>query len=269
MNLSATELLRHIDAGTLWPPGPAQAEADPTSVPAAYQRQLAMRAMRITRGERPRGFKIGFTNRGIWSRYNVFGPIWGTVWDSTLSQCGDAGEVDLTHTCQPRIEPELVFGMRSTPRPGATLQDLFEAVDWMAPGFEIVQSHLPDWKFAAPDAVADGALHARLVVGQTTPVRALASDAAGLDTLLAQARVVLLRDGRLRESGLGSNVLDSPLRALHHFLQELRRCPGAPDLLAGDVVTTGTWTDAWPAAAGERWSAQFSAPLRSLDIVLR
>ncbi len=269
MNLSAYELLRHVDSGELWPPASVPVESGPIDVAAAYQCQLETRALRVARGERPRGFKIGFTNRGIWSRYNVFAPIWGTVWDTTLSFCEAAGEVDLAHTCQPRIEPELVFGLRASPPHGAGLQALFDAVDWIAPGFEIVQSHLPGWKFSAPESVADGALHGRLMVGRKLPVRSLAGNAIELDTLLAQSTVTLSCGDSRREQGQGSNVLDSPLRALHHFLQELRQCPGAPDLLAGDVVTTGTWTDAWPVAAGERWTAQFSAPLHSLDVVLR
>ena len=67
-------------------------------------------------------------------------------------------------------------------------------------------------------------------------------------------------------TGAGANVLDGPLHALHHFLQELRDCPGAADLQAGDVVTTGTWTDAWPVAPGQRWSAEFDAPLPPLHV---
>ena len=43
----------------------------------------AHRRLRIARGERPLGYKIGFTNRGIWDRYGVHAPIWGPVWDST------------------------------------------------------------------------------------------------------------------------------------------------------------------------------------------
>jgi 2-oxo-3-hexenedioate decarboxylase len=71
------------------------------------------------------------------------------------------------------------------------------------------------------------------------------------------------------EQGTGTNVLDSPLNALHHFLKELRQCPGAVDLQAGDVITTGTWTDAWPLQAGESWRAEFSAPLGSLNAQMR
>lgn len=264
--MTPQDVLQHYDAGTLWP-APLTANR-PYPLEQAYQDALALRRLRLARGEQARGFKLGFTNRSIWERYDVHSPIWGTVYDSTLSRCDGEGHLSLQATCQPRIEPELVFGMRSRPAPGASLDALFEAIDWVAPGFEIVQSHLPDWKFQAPDTVADGGLHARLLVGATTPVRTLARDAATLEALLAQARLRLSRDGTPVEEGRGALVLDNPLRALHHFLDALRSTPGAPDLMAGDVVTTGTWTDAWPVAPGQTWHAEFLAPLQSLKVCL-
>jgi 2-oxo-3-hexenedioate decarboxylase len=36
--------------------------------------------------------------------------------------------------------------------------------------------------------------------------------------------------------------------------------------MPGDVVTTGTWTDAWPVAAGEQWQAAFGSPLPELSV---
>ena len=255
-------ILDHLDRTALWP-----ADRDPLpDLASAYQRALAVRALRTARGEVPRGFKIGFTNPGIWKRYEVFAPIWGTVWDSTLALCEGSGQISLTGVCQPRLEPELVFGMKARPGPGDSLETLFEAIDWVAPGFEIVQSHLPDWKFTAPDTVADGALHARLLVGPRQALHTLANNAAELDRLLASVPVGLYRHGTLMEEGRGANVLGSPLRALAHFLKEMRQCPGAPDLGAGDVVTTGTCTDAWPVQAGEHWHASFGDVFGKLEI---
>ncbi len=89
----------------------------------AYRDALAVRELRIARGETPRGFKIGFTDRNIWQRYGVYGPIWGTVYDSTLSFCEGQGSVSLKATCQPRLEPEVVFGMKATPPANASLED--------------------------------------------------------------------------------------------------------------------------------------------------
>jgi 2-keto-4-pentenoate hydratase len=263
--MTPQDLLDHCDSGQLWPdtlPKPALAD-----LAAAYQAALAVRALRRARGETPRGYKIGFTNRNIWSRYDVFAPIWGSVWDSTLV-FADEGETSLSlaRLCQPRIEPEAVFGMKSTPRPDASLDDLFDALDWVAPGFEIVQSHRPLWKFSAAETVADGGLHGRLLVGGKVPIAEIARDAQQLQSVLAATRVGLRKNGSLVEEGAGANVLDNPLRALRHFLQELRACPGAPDLQAGDVITTGTWTDAWPVEPGQRWNARFSASLSALSV---
>lgn len=262
--MSPKDLLEHHDNARLWPAEPGNSA--PADVAAAYQRALAVRALRIARGEAPRGYKVGFTNRGIWQRYNVFAPIWGTVWNTSLSFCEGEGTVVLAGTCQPRIEPEAVFGMRAVPPANASLDELFDCIDWVAPGFEIVQSHQPGWKFAASDAVADGALHARLLVGSRVAVAGLARDAQGLGKALAAASVSLSCNGEVRDRGTGANVLDDPLQALMHFLQELRACSGATDLQPGDVVTTGTWTDAWPVAPGEQWLAAFDAPLASLKV---
>lgn len=256
------DVLDYGDAGQLWPTDDAAADFD---LPTAYRTALAVRTLRMARGETPRGYKVGFTNRTIWSRYRVFAPIWGSMWNTTVTRCGGAGTVSLARLCQPRIEPEAVFGFRATPRADATFEDLFAALDWVAPGFEIVQSHLPDWKFTAAQTVADGGLHGRLLVGLSVPVSDLARDADQLHRALARARVRLHRNGDFVEEGVGANVLDSPLRALMHFLVELRACPGATDLVAGDVVTTGTWTDAWPVLPGERWTAKFDSVLPNLE----
>jgi len=265
--MTPEQLLQHHDQGLLW--SPAERSGTPTDLGAAYQQALAVRQLRWQRGEVPRGYKIGFTNRTIWPLYKVFAPIWGTVWGGGLAFCDGEGSIDLTATCQPRIEPEIVFGLRATPAPNATVDQLFDAIEWLAPGFEVVQTHCPDWKFTASETVADSALHARLLIGPRVPVRRLATDAAALNALLAQAQAVLHKNGQAVAQGHGVNVLDSPLLALHHFLNELRQCPGATDLQAGDVVTTGTWTDAFAIAPGEQWSVQFSTPLPSLSVAMQ
>ena len=125
---------------------------------------------------------------------------------------------------------------------------------------------MADWKFKAPDTVADGALHARLLVGKKVAVRDIASSATEFNRILAAADVRLIKGTQTIDTGCGANVLDSPLLALHHFLKELRACPGAPDLQTGDVVTTGTWTDAWPVLPGEQWTGDFDGPLSELKV---
>jgi 2-keto-4-pentenoate hydratase len=121
-------------------------------------------------------------------------------------------------------------------------------------------------KFTAADTVADSGLHARLLVGRKLPVREAAADGAALERKLARCAVTLTREGEAIDQGSGANVLDGPLHALAPFVHELRACPGAPRLRAGDVVTTGTWTNAYAVAPGETWTARFDAPLPPLEV---
>jgi 2-keto-4-pentenoate hydratase len=258
--LTPEQILDHWDQASLWPGSCG------LDLPAAYERALTVRQLRIARGEKPLGYKIGFTNRHIWPRYQVFAPIWAAVWDTTVAFCEGEGTLSLDATCQPRLEPETVFGMAATPPANATLDQLFGCVDWVAPGFELVQSHQPGWVFTAADTVADCGLHARLLVGTRVPAVKVGRNAGEFESRLARASVALRQGDKVVDTGVGANVLDGPLHALHHFLKALRDCPGATDLQPGDVVTTGTWTDAWPVQPGQQWTADFEAPLSPLRI---
>ncbi len=44
----------------------------------AYAVAREIHGLRLARGERPVGRKIGFTNRNIWPEYGVYAPIWAT-----------------------------------------------------------------------------------------------------------------------------------------------------------------------------------------------
>lgn len=258
--MNAIVLLSYYDTAKLWP------QPSGLDLAHAYDAALALRSLRIARGEQSRGYKIGFTNKSIWPRYNATAPVWGTVYDNTLSFCDHTSSLSLNGICQPRIEPEAVLTLRATPPQHCTLDQLFDCVESVAPAYEIVQSHLKDWKFALPDAVADGSLHARLVVGQQTPVRSLANSANEFCKLLAACQVRLLCDGEHMDAGVGANVLGDPLSALLYFVHEIQACLGAPVLQAGDVITTGTWTDAYPVSIGQTWRAEFDAPLSPLSL---
>jgi len=240
-------------------PWPADVPAD---VPLAYATALAVRAARSAQGDAPVGYKVGFTNRTIWPRYGVYGPIWGTVWRSSLVQIDAAapneGVLSLKGLCEPRIEPEVVFGLREAPPPDCTAAQLVSAIAWVAHGYEIVHTHFPGWKFSAAQAVADGGLHGRLLVGHTVALP-VATEPGALIEALAGLRLKLYADGQFKDQGLGANVLDGPVQALLHFVRELRATPGAPALRAGDLITTGTLTDAWPVQAGQRWHTEIEA----------
>jgi 2-keto-4-pentenoate hydratase len=103
--------------------------------------------------------------------------MWSMLWDRTVVQApGGAATVDVAGLHEPRIEPEVVFGLASPPRRGDA-RAMLDAVEWIAAGFEIVHSVFPGWKFKAPDCTAAFGLHGRLVVGPPTTLDADRRDA--------------------------------------------------------------------------------------------
>lgn len=228
-----------------------------------YAAAHALHKYRLSKGWKPLGRKIGFTNRTLWDRYGVHEPMWGTVYDRTLIRTdNDRAVVPLQGLVQPRIEPEIAFKLKSVPK-SAESSDLLESIEWMAHAVEIVQCHHPNWKFTIADCTTDNGLHGRLIVGTPVPI---AKVPALLDKLpLVEAR--LYKGDKLVDKGFGVNVLGSPLLSLAHFVDLLKRQPEAPPLTAGEIITTGVLTDAHPVVAGDEWHTEISGlPLSGLQI---
>ena len=132
---------------------------------AAHSVARRIHDLRLADGDKPVGRKIGFTNRGIWDEYNVHEPIWGYVYQRTFEWAsGQRVAARVDDFCEPRLEPEIVVRMRSVPPAGASLEEILGCVEWIAHGFEIVQTHFPGWVFRAPDTMADNGLHGKGVV---------------------------------------------------------------------------------------------------------
>jgi 2-oxo-3-hexenedioate decarboxylase len=223
---------------------------------AAYEVAHLIHRARLAEGARPVGRKIGFTNPAMWARYGVREPIWAYVYDTTVVQLpGTHARCRLNRFVEPKIEPEIVLHFHSAPALGASPQNLLDAIDWVAHGFEIVQSHFSGWKFGAPDTVADWALHGTLLVGPPQPVARLGSD---LVAAFAGFSLTLSCDGRAVETGRGSNVLGSPLAAIAHLLALLAKQSEAVTLRAGELVTTGTITPARSIRTGETWQSELA-----------
>ena len=235
----------------------------------AYETLAALHARREAQGWRAVGRKIGFTNRTIWPRYGVYRPMWSMVWDRTVVHApGGAATLDVTGLHEPRIEPEVVFGLAAPLPPEGDARSLLDRVAWVAAGFEIVHSVFAGWKFRLADCTAAFGLHGRLVVGPPAPVGPDERDA--LFAVLSTFKATLRRDGTVVDTGVGANVLDGPAHALMHLRDVLASQPAFPPLAAGEVVTTGTLTDAWPVAPGEVWTSDYGMlPVRGLALTIR
>jgi 2-oxo-3-hexenedioate decarboxylase len=259
----ATELLAALDESRTLEPISAR---DPGfGFDAAYSVSAEILGRRRARGERPIGRKIGFTNRGIWAEYGVSAPMWAHVYDTTVT-CLDqpAGVLSIGHLVQPRLEPEIVLHFAETPRPAADEAELLSTIDWIAHGYEIVQSHFPNWKFTLPDTIAAFGLHGALVVGPRRAVADLGDDLVGK---LRRFTVTLADAGEVKALGTGSNVLGSPLAAAIHLLQVLKDQHLFEPVHAGEIVTTGTLLSPPAIRGGETWRTEiFGIDLPGLSL---
>ena len=156
---------------------------------------------------------------------------------------------------EPRIEPEIMFGLTAAPTPAMDDAALLGCIGWVALGYEIVQSIYPDWKFKPADTVAANAMHGALLIGARHAVAPRRADwLRELSTFTAD----LYCDGVLIERGGGASVLEGPLSTLRYVAALLAKDPHNPPLAAGEIVSTGTLTKAMPVKAGETWTTKVS-----------
>ncbi len=231
----------------------------------AYQAAAAARALRVARGEKPVGRKIGFTNSDLWAQYAIDRPIWGDMYAHTARPLEQSEIFVLAPFCEPQIEPEIVLGLARAPDPGMDERALLDCVGWVAHGFEIVQSIFPGWRFKSADTIAAFGMHGALRFGE--PLAVTPQNRNVLFAALTEFTVTLCRDGAAIETGRGVNVLGGPLSALRHLLGLLASDRCNPPLSAGEIVTTGTLTRAYPVGAGEVWSTVMAGiPLAGLSL---
>ena len=145
----AAEAFAALCGGRQIPPFSSRAES--LRIDEAYRVTPLVRQMYEAGGAKVLGRKIGFTNRTIWAEYGVYAPIWGYVFDRSLHDLASVETLPLAPFPEPRIEPEIVFGLASPPTAQMDEAALSSCIAWVALGFEIVQSIFPGWKFSAAE----------------------------------------------------------------------------------------------------------------------
>jgi 2-keto-4-pentenoate hydratase len=244
---------------------PPLSSQGPLSIADGYDVAKNIMDIRVAHGEVMAGRKIGFTNRAAWSKMGggepVSQPMWAPLFDSTVRYAPDNhGIQNLAGAQQPRLEPEVVFKLGQTPAPGASIAEVANCIEWMAHGFEIITCPYPGWKFEPADAIAAFGLHGALIIGEPTSVSP--ATRRNLGSVLAMSSISMSwgRDGvmTLRGAGFGSDVMDNPVHALWHLHALLQSQPQFPPLAAGEIISTGSWTDAYPIEAGQTWISAFS-----------
>ena len=137
--------------------------------------------------------------------------------------------------------PRSCLGSRLRPRRTWTRRPLFAASTGSPTASRSCSRSSRTGRFGLPTPWTAYGLHGRLFVGPRHSPELRRDEWA--------------REGEsLVDHGVAANVLDGPLFALRHLAAALAHDRLSPPLAAGEIVTTGTLTRAFPVAAGEEWT---------------
>ena len=229
-------------------PLPPLSQEYPTLTPAqAYAIQSAWLDLKLAKGARIIGRKIGLTSRAMQTLLGVDQPDYGFLLDSMMVSSGST--LSRTDFLLPRIEPEIAFWLAKDLRgPGITVEAVLAATRGVSPALELVDSRIAKWQIKLPDTIADNASSARVVVSEEiVPLD-------GLD--LAAEAVTLTRNGVEVGSGNGAAVLGHPAEAVAWLANKLAEYGIAIE--AGQLVIPGAMCAAATVAAGETYQAVFT-----------
>jgi 2-oxo-3-hexenedioate decarboxylase len=250
----ARELARAFAGRHLVSPLPS-ARGDGFDLTAAYAVEGELAGKRRAEGRTTVGIKVGYANKAMWRVLKLDTLVWAHMYDDTV-QYAHANEASLSisHMISPKIEPEIVFKMKTPLGGGVTdAAAALDAVEWLALGFEVIDCPYADWKFQPADFVAAYGLHAALVVGER---RAVTADTIPeLVEQLPAFKIRLSKDGELIAEGSGRNSLKSPALCLAELASAMAKQSGAQPLAAGDLVSSGTLTESAPIKPGATWTA--------------
>lgn len=203
----------------------------------AYAIQRASIALRVDRGEKRVGMKMGFTSRAKMVQMGVHDMIWGRLTESMIVE--DGGPISLKNYVHPRVEPEIAFLLKAPLCGAVTPLQALSAVEAVAPAMEIIDSRFENFKFSHIDVVADNSSSSGFVTGGWHKP----------DLDFSNLGLVMSFNGLARQIGTTAAILGHPLRSLvaaARFAAEA----GEP-LEAGWIVMAGGATAAEPLSAGD------------------
>ncbi|MCD8020785.1 MAG: fumarylacetoacetate hydrolase family protein [Clostridiales bacterium] len=212
----------------------------------AYKVQFYNVRRRMERGETISGIKIGLTNDKIQAFLGAKEPMFGILTDAMRIE--DDSVCDADGMLQPKVEGEMAFVMKKAVTGTlVTEEEILDAVDYVVPALEIIDSRVKDWKVMLPDMIADNGSAAHYAAGRQK------LDIHDVD--LHHAEMNYVKNGQVIASGTLANVLGSPLNALIWLVRALAQHDLT--LSEGSIVLSGAITGSVPVKKGDTIAADF------------
>ncbi|TCC28963.1 2-keto-4-pentenoate hydratase [Kribbella speibonae] len=215
-------------------------------VSTAYAVQKMLVGERVAAGGRVVGRKIGLTSPAVQQQLGVDRPDFGVLFADM--EVANGGVVGAGALLQPKVEAEVAFVLGRDLDGAIDDSTVREAVEFVVPALEIVDSRIADWDISFADTVADNASSGLFVLGhERLPLAKIEP---------ADVQMTLRLDGEQASQGSGRACLGDPLNALAWLARTAREL-GDP-LRAGHVVLSGALGPMVPVSSGARVEAEIS-----------
>lgn len=206
----------------------------------AYRIQSAWRDLKLGRGEKIVGHKIGLTSRAMQATMNIETPDSGFLTEAMVIEPGTT--LDASRLCDPKLEIELAFMLATdlSVDHGAdlTVDDILDATEYVVPAVELIDAR--SWRRNPEtgrtrkvfDTIADNAADAGIICGG----RKVGPREVDLRWIGALGE----RNGVIEETGLAAGVLGHPAIGVAWLAK--RFAQQGMQLEAGQIVLAGSFT---------------------------
>jgi 2-keto-4-pentenoate hydratase len=228
------------------PISPFTSAEEQISAEDAYGIQLELIKSKLNAGATVKGMKIGLTSKAMQEMLNVYTPDYGHILDSMVYE--QTHPVNTDQFIQPRVEFEIAFVLKEDLKgPNVTIEDVYQATEYVVPAIEIIDSRIKDWKIKFEDTVADNGSSAGAILGDTkTPISAVD---------LATVEMKAFKNNELFDTATGAAVLGNPAKAVAWLANELGKYDIT--LRKGQFILAGALSKAVDVVAGEEYEADF------------
>ncbi|MDE0652561.1 MAG: 2-oxo-hepta-3-ene-1,7-dioic acid hydratase [bacterium] len=218
----------------------------------AYRVQGAWLALRLGRGERLIGHKVGLTSHAMQQAMNIDNPDSGFLTDAMVFPPGQGPAAE--DFCDPRIEVELAFVLgRDLAVEKLEVDDVLDATEYVTPAVEIIAARTFRTDPATgrtrtvTDTIADNAADAGIIcAGRRVGPR---------EVDLRWVGALAYRNGEITETGLAAGVLDHPARGIVWLAR--RYAAQGRTLEAGQTILAGSFTRPMPVESGDTFGFDY------------
>lgn len=208
----------------------------------AYEIQEQVIDLRVARGARLVGGKLGLTSKAKQQAMGVHQPLYGFV---TSDMLADGADLDLGRFIHPRVEPEIAFVLaQPVEGPNVVAADVLAATAYVCVALDVIDSRYDGFSFTHVDAIADNASSAGFALGHDLVP-------PGMD--LSLVGCLLEIDGVVVDSAAGAAVMGHPANAVAHMANALAAVGNR--LEAGWVILSGGLTAPVPLEPGRTVTA--------------